>query len=448
MANPVIVQKASKGTSSTSTTLAFPGATVQGNLLIAVIRGNAISSTHSVSDPVNGAWTQLDFDTCAINANNLAASFWYVQNALPVPAADVVTLGATGVTVLEVAIGEYNSGIANFILNLDAHNVAAATIAGAPASGNCTTNFANDLLIGWQGNAQGNTITAGLIGGSTALLQIDQANVVAFEDGNQANNTAGLNSATFTGSQNNWVAGIVAFKLVPLSFVQATGNTNTSLGTVTAVFASNVTKGNLLVVLADSNHATTPASSFAISDTLNNTWIPVWVTPQNPSGGTIVKFIQGWIAISKSSGADTITNVTNQTNFGTNNLFAAEFSGFTSAKVDQMLAAATGFSSAVDPLSFNTLFASEIIFVFGFSNPAVGTPWTGVAVNSPFVYAAPVGTTNGIFCAYAIAPTAGTYNFGGTFAGAGAGGNTNISGGFSVAPASSPGSLMLLGCGT
>jgi hypothetical protein len=234
------------------------------------------------------------------------------------------------------------------------------------------------------------------------------------------------------------------------AFVQACVNTNTGIATATATFGSNVTAGNLLVVLACSTQATTPASSFSLSDTLANKWNPVWPTPQNPSGGSIAKFIQGWWTINTTTGADTVTNVTNQTLFGTNILYAAEFSlGFSLAGVDQMLAAAGAGSSSVDPLSFTTTRNNEIVFVFGFTNPTIS--WSGVTVNSPFVFAASTGAFDG-FCAYAIAPTAGAYGFGGTYTGSGSGANTNASAGFSIGPATIPGtaqgpSLMQFGLG-
>ena len=191
MANPSFVagQGAKKVATASSTTLPYPGNNTAGNLLIAVVRCNQTLSTPVVSDP-NNTWVLLDTETL-VSKNQL----WYALNCKA--GANTVTLNDTSglSTAIELLIGEYQSGTVGSVLALDAHH-ATTGASSAPASGNCITAFANDLLIGWQGNDAASAITAGLIGGGAAVIREDQSEVAAYEDNNAANNSAGLNSAS------------------------------------------------------------------------------------------------------------------------------------------------------------------------------------------------------------------------------------------------------------
>lgn len=214
MANPTIVQGRATIVGGTTGNLAYSSPTTAGNLLIAVLRFNNGSSTPTLGDGVN-TWTLVDSIAGGVGASFSTVQMWCAVNCKG--GADTVTATDTSAlaSALELLIGEYQSGSSGHLV-LDAHHAVFGT-SSTPASGNCTTNFPNDLLIGWTGNDTGTAITAGLIGGGTALIQESQSSVLAYEDGNGAGNTAGLNSATFGGSQTQWYCGIAAFK------VQASG---------------------------------------------------------------------------------------------------------------------------------------------------------------------------------------------------------------------------------
>lgn len=238
MANPSFVQGAAKIAGASSTTLAFTSPNTAGNLLIAITRcGSNSAATPVVSDP-NNTWIKLDAPAPLGNSVN---QIWYALNCKG--GANTVTLNDTSgfTTAMELLLGEYQSGVATALLALDAHHAVTGS-ASAPASGNCTTNFANDLLIGWTCNDAGGAITAGLIGGGTPIIRENQSQVIAYEDGNAVNNTAGLNAASFGGSQSIWTCGIAAFfqAQVATSTFSPVAGTYTSIQTVTI---SNVNSG-------------------------------------------------------------------------------------------------------------------------------------------------------------------------------------------------------------
>lgn len=211
MANPSFVQGNKTIAAATTVSVAYPSNNTLGNLLIAVVAcGNTGLANIAVTDTAGNVWTKLDTET--LNTQS-TSQFWYVQQC-KAGANTVTGHDTTGnSTVTNLLIGEYQSGTTGFHLALDAHAVA-SNFTSTPASPNCTTTVNNDLLIGWTGNVSGTAITAGLIGGSTALVQESQSNTLAFEDGNGQANTAGSNSATFGGSQTVWSCGIAAFKVV------------------------------------------------------------------------------------------------------------------------------------------------------------------------------------------------------------------------------------------
>lgn len=261
MANPSFVagQGAKKLAAASSTTLPYPGNNTAGNLLIAVVRCNQALSTPVVSDP-NNTWVLLDTETL-VSKNQL----WYALNCKA--GANTVTLNDTSglSTAIELLIGEYQSGTVGSVLALDAHH-ATTGASSAPASGNCITAFANDLLIGWQGNDAASAITAGLIGGGAAVIREDQSEVAAYEDNNAANNSAGLNSASFTGSQSSWACGIAAFN-APAVTHSISGNagiagatvawSGTASGSTTADGSGNYT----IPSLADGPYTITPSKT-------------------------------------------------------------------------------------------------------------------------------------------------------------------------------------------
>lgn len=220
--------------------------------------------------------------------------------------------------------------------------------------------------------------------------------------------------------------------------------------TVAVAYPNNVTKGNLLCVINGSQGATASTTAVAISDTLGNSWTPVWGSIQSPSGGSIPKFIMGWYCLSKSSGANTVTCVLTHTGtFGSNAIFIGEFSGFSgSATLDQNATAASSASTTMNELDFHNTLANDAMFVASVINAAQSSAST---VNSPFtgVFFNPTGGNYNYLIAYGAEPSSGLYKFTGTW-NSDSGVTMQWAAGFTISAGASgvPNSLMMTGCGT
>lgn len=230
---------------------------------------------------------------------------------------------------------------------------------------------------------------------------------------------------------------------------QVACSTTVSSTTATAVYPNNVTQGNLLCVINGSQGSTDSTTAVSISDTLGNTWTPVWSSLQSPSGGTVPKFIMGWYCLTKASGANTVTCVITQSGtLGSNAVFVAEFSGFSgSATLDQKATAASGGLGTMNELDFNNTLANDAMFVASVSNIAQGSAST---VNYPFTgafFTTAPGNYNYLI-AYGAEASSGLYKFTGTWNSGSA--TMQWAAGFTISATSIgvPNSLMLLGVGT
>jgi len=230
-----------------------------------------------------------------------------------------------------------------------------------------------------------------------------------------------------------------------LAFVQAKLNTSTTSG-VNTVYTSNVVSGNLLTAIMCVQGSTATLTTMGISDTIGNTWIPVFGSIQTPAGGSINKFIQAWYCLTKASGANTVAFTSNATGtIGANSGAIGEFSGFSGfALLDQKLAVAASGGTTFAQLAFGTTkIANEIFFCWSNCNGALsGTP----TVNSPF--AAVTSSASNSIAIDSLPTTIGAFTMSGTWPSPG-GANTNISAGFSISPTPlGTNGLMLVGCGT
>ncbi len=223
-------------------------------------------------------------------------------------------------------------------------------------------------------------------------------------------------------------------------------NATSATASVAQAYPNPVTKGNLLVVIDGSQGAGLSTTAVSISDTLGNTWTPVWGSIQSPVGGSVAsKFIQGWYCLSKSSGANTVTCVVTQTgSLGAHSVSIAEFSGFSgSATLDQKVNAASSASTSMNALSFVNTLPNDAMFAVTVSN-AVQTPTP--SVNSPFT-GLNFGVSLNFELAYGTTTSSGTKNFGGTWTGST--GTMQWAAGFTISAGSGiPNSLMMMGCGT
>jgi len=236
-----------------------------------------------------------------------------------------------------------------------------------------------------------------------------------------------------------------------LAHVQSKVNSNTSTTTIAGAYASNVTSGNLLVVLWEiQGTALTQPTTVSISDTIGNVWIPVYGSIQNVTGVTPKVSVQGWCCVTKSSGANTVTLTYNASGtVGLSMLCTSEFSGWTgtTATIDSgVFATSAGGAAgtyAFPTLTFVTNHANEVIFaieIVSGTNSITSSTYT-----APFTKTA-TGTAN-LNCGYHLPGAAGTYNENGTWVTA-ASSNGIIAFGVAIAQPSLSNALMLMGCGT
>ena len=128
-------------------------------------------------------------------------------------------------------------------------------------------------------------------------------------------------------------------------------------------FTSNVTAGNMLVAHWSSLLEYTQIP--VISDTLLNTWVPIFLS-QDPTSGT---YQGAWYAIANGSGADTVS-VSGGLSF--NGVAIAEFIGINT--VDQISASVlwqgsvSGQTMASNPITTN--FPNEVLFSFATQSAA------------------------------------------------------------------------------
>lgn len=212
-----------------------------------------------------------------------------------------------------------------------------------------------------------------------------------------------------------------------VAFVQA--NWSTQVNTVT--FNGNCTKGNLLTVLIRVGGGSASWSSGSVSDSLGNSYTPVWSSIQSPSGGSILKFLNAYYCLSGASGPNVVTLSGNQGGYNRIVMICMEFSGFSSvATLDQSVVLASAGSGSFIPLTFNTTFQNEAIACYEENNSGGGTDPT---VNSPFSLATPGQTagTGGSSSEYLTTNSPGSYTLNGSFTSGS--GNTNIAFGFTVA---------------
>lgn len=165
-------------------------------------------------------------------------------------------------------------------------------------------------------------------------------------------------------------------------------------------YSSNVTAGNLLIVLAGSLDLAGGAT-FAVSDTQGNAYSSLALVDGNPAGGRA----QIFFAIAKATGANSVTLTTAS---ATPQLAIHEFSGVSSTLDASHSAAGAGTSQDSGPAA--TAFPSELLFGFslhvmtGSGSVTVGAGWTQAEnlINAPNI--------GGILTEFQTVSATGTFN--------------------------------------
>lgn len=168
----------------------------------------------------------------------------------------------------------------------------------------------------------------------------------------------------------------ITFDLTPaapppgrITFVQSQGGNSTGNST-SAIFDSNVTAGNLLVVALGGSALS--AVDFAIlTDTLGNSFTLAG-TYGNTGDGTYG--IGLFYAVTGSSGADTVSFVSHNPSSTFTRCLIHEFSGVTA--LDQF-STSNGAIFPLDSGAMNTTAANEVVFGWGVSDNGITTIGAG-----------------------------------------------------------------------
>lgn len=197
-----IAQHTIANVNASSITKAFASNNTAGNIGVAFVFFQNITSINNFSDSSGNTWVFLTSGTDTVNAG--ITSVYYCLNLKGGVAANI-TVGLVGTSYLTLALIEGAAG-AGFVWSTDGHayNFASGT---AISSGNFTTTGANDLIAAYS-EAGAGTITP--TGGLTAL-DTDPGNNIGTSMW-KTTSASGTQSATATlAPSGNWDMSGVAF---------------------------------------------------------------------------------------------------------------------------------------------------------------------------------------------------------------------------------------------
>lgn len=159
---PVQIQPSTPGSSVQQ----FANPVVSGHLLVCEFREGAVGSTMSVSDDVNGAWTQIIKQENTFDGHSLA-KFILPNTLVGTP---TVTVAGTGGGTMRFIIAEYSlSGLITVV----GSNSAQFSGPGGVWSSGTVAILAGDLMIGGSSN-DGNITGAWVAGSSGGAWTIEQ----------------------------------------------------------------------------------------------------------------------------------------------------------------------------------------------------------------------------------------------------------------------------------
>ncbi len=209
VASIAYVQSASGSTSGSSLNVAYTTNVQAGDLLVGQFRANG---TTSVSDSVNGSWTEAVQTT----SEGVTHSIWYRQNA----SAGKTTVTVSGETSgsLRAVLGEYSGAAMSGALDQTSCNQGTST---SVTTGAIASVGSGELLFAGVGAFEHPiTVTAGSSNGVAATLrtQFSGTNGTSAEE-DVLSTASGTQNATFTLSESTpagWAACAAAFhKLLP-----------------------------------------------------------------------------------------------------------------------------------------------------------------------------------------------------------------------------------------
>ncbi len=240
IASVAFVQAASGSTSGTSLGVAYSANVQAGDLLVGQFR---TTGTTSVSDSVNGSWTEAVQTT----SEGVVHSVWYRQNA----AAGKTTVTVSGASSgsLRVVLGEYSGVATSGALDQTSCNQGTST---SVTTGATASVGSGDLLyVGVGLFEHPRTVTAGSSNGVAATLRTQFSGEFGTSAEEDVTSTAsGAQNASFTLSESapsGWAACAAAFhKLLPpedtaLPAVSGTAQQGSALSTSNGTWANGPT---------------------------------------------------------------------------------------------------------------------------------------------------------------------------------------------------------------
>jgi hypothetical protein len=329
------VQKAVQqtGTSAAAQSKAFPGNVTAGDLLVVVVATFGTGITVTVSDNLNGSYTQGD--TYVVNVT-CRLSLWFFPNSAG--GACTVTVTPSGSCQISMALHEYSGLALSSVLNSTITNTGGVTT--TPTTGTCTA-AANELVVGAVANDTAVEATQTVNSPFTIrnLADGSVADALATADDVAA---AGSEGATFNWSAGAAFCGIAAsFKLptavAPSSVIQeqhqgppmrgspwlqqlpltdglrstasviAWIQTTADNGGGVASFLQNVTSGNFIeATFLTLTPAGSPGPTLRVTDSLGQTYRQAgpYVTGR---AGNNVGTLSKWYVPQTLAGACTVT---------------------------------------------------------------------------------------------------------------------------------------------
>jgi hypothetical protein len=384
------------GTTTTST-LAFPGANTVGNFIAVVIRGGLSNSqVFSVKDSNSNAYKQAV--QLGSSGSAVTSAIYYAENIAG--GANTITVTMTVSGPLRFAILEY-SGVAT--ANSPDAVAAASATSTSPNSGNLTMTVSGDLLLGEVATADSTTFTGGAGFAVRDFVPAEPNTKLITEDQIQA--MAGTVSASATlNPSSNWAALLAAFK--PAGGVA---------GTPASITATAGTPQSATV-----NTAFGIQFQATVKDSFNNPVTGATITFTAPGSGASGTFAGGvTTATTNASGLATAAVFTANTTDGAYTV-TATVSGVPSPANFSLTnlagAAASITSTAGTPQSapVNTAFATQLQATVkdSFNNPVSGATVTfaapGSGASGTFAGGVNTATTNALGVAVAAVFTANT----------------------------------------
>jgi hypothetical protein len=202
------VQQTSQTSSSTTSpiTLTLNG-TVAGNLITVTFGGRtSASGTFTVSDNVNGSYTNSGTCHNASSLTNYISIFYFISGA---GGNLTITASVGNVTRIYAVATEYKSTTA---VTFDQTSCSTQSSTSSPTSNSVTVTGSNNLLVGGMMDFNASSSGCGA-SWTNCNKNTDQANVIVDRE-DQLNQPTGSYSSAFTlgTSQNDWECTIATFK--------------------------------------------------------------------------------------------------------------------------------------------------------------------------------------------------------------------------------------------